>query len=105
MDEFRQDYRQTRAQWQEASGLPETQFQRQVAGYDQWVARANNASLGAQAAYDDWVPAFEALFRQQQARQPDAAAGQAWQSFYDEVRQLAKLPKAERHAQLKRYLP
>ena len=31
-------------------------------GYDAWVARANNASFGAQAAYDDLVPGFEALF-------------------------------------------
>ena len=105
MDSFRQAYRQTREQWQQASGLPEAQFQRQVAGYDQWVARANNASLGAQAAYDDWVPAFEALFLRQKALQPAGAPGQVWRAFYDEVQRLADLPQVERHAQLRRYLP
>ena len=105
MDSFRLAYRQTRDQWQQASGLPEALFQRQVAGYDQWVARANNASLGAQAAYDDWVPAFEALFQRQKERQPADAPGQAWRAFYHEVQRLADLPKAERHAQLMRYLP
>ncbi len=105
MQAFRQAYQNTRAQWQQASGLPPEQFQRQVAGYDQWVARANNASLGAQAAYDDWVPAFEALFLQQKAGQAGGAPGQQWLSFYDAVRRLADLPKNERHAQLRRYLP
>ncbi len=105
LDDFRAAYRQTRSQWQQASGLPEAQFQRQVAGYDQWVARVNNASLGAQAAYDDWVPAFEALFLHQKTQHSAGKSGQAWQAFYDEVQRLADLPKAERHAQLKRYLP
>lgn len=61
------------------------------AGYDTWVAQANNAALGAQAAYDELVPGFEALF---------AAQGQSWPHFYDAVRQLAKLPKTERIRQL-----
>ena len=61
-------------------------------GYDAWVAQANNASFGAQAAYDDLVPGFEALFERQ---------GLDWQRFYDAVRQLAELPKNERHEALK----
>jgi predicted aminopeptidase len=61
-------------------------------GYDRWVASANNAFFGAQAAYDELVPAFEALYRRE---------GGDWQRFYDAVRQLAALPKQERHRQLK----
>ena len=66
------------------------------AGYDAWVAQANNASFGAQAAYDQWVPAFEALFEQQ---------GQDFARFYDAVRVLAERPKAERSATLQALLP
>lgn len=62
------------------------------AAYDAWVARANNASFGAQAAYDDLVPGFEALFERE---------GRDWQRFYDAVQRLARLPKEERHAKLK----
>ncbi|MBL8343330.1 MAG: aminopeptidase [Rubrivivax sp.] len=61
------------------------------AGYDSWFARANNASLGVQAAYNDLVPQFERLFERQ---------GQDFERFYAEVRRLATLPKAERRAQL-----
>ncbi len=63
-----------------------------TSGYDAWVAQANNASFGAQAAYDDLVPGFEALFERQ---------GRDWQRFYDAVRQLAERPKGERHEALK----
>mgnify|MGYP005853394025 CR=1 FL=1 len=62
------------------------------AGYDGWFARANNAALGVQAAYDEFVPAFERLFE---------AAGGDFGRFYAEVRRLADLPKAERHATLR----
>ncbi len=61
------------------------------AGYDPWVARTNNASLAALAAYDDLVPGFEALF---------ARAGGDWNQFYDAVRKLAALPKQQRHQAL-----
>lgn len=57
------------------------------AGFDAWVAGANNAAFGAQAAYDELVPAFEALF---------AREGQQWPRFYDAVRRLATLPAPER---------
>lgn len=60
-------------------------------GYDAWVARANNASFGAQAAYDQWVPAFEALFERE---------GRNLARFYDAVRALARQPAAERQAAL-----
>ncbi|MDP3709354.1 MAG: aminopeptidase [Polaromonas sp.] len=62
------------------------------AGYDPWVARANNASLGALAAYDDLVPGFEALFERE---------GRHWPRFYDAVKRLAGLPEDERHNALK----
>jgi predicted aminopeptidase len=66
------------------------------AGYDAWVARANNASFGAQAAYDELVPAFMALFERE---------GQEFNRFYDAVRALAAQPKAARHAALGRLSP
>ncbi|MBC7940783.1 MAG: aminopeptidase [Chitinophagaceae bacterium] len=61
------------------------------AGYDGWVQRANNATLGVQAAYDDLVPAFERLFWQQ---------GGDFARFYAEVQRLAALPKDQRRARL-----
>ncbi len=60
-------------------------------GYDNWVAGANNASLGAQAAYDELVPQFEALFQRQ---------GRDWPAFYDAVKRIADLPAAERRRAL-----
>lgn len=65
------------------------------AGYDTWVAQANNAAFGAQAAYDDWVPAFEALF---------AREGRNWPRFYAAAKQLARNPEAERLQQLQALL-
>lgn len=62
------------------------------AGYDKWVLDANNASLGAQAAYDELVPQFEALYARQ---------GRDWKAFYDAVRRIAELPVAERRRALK----
>jgi predicted aminopeptidase len=61
------------------------------AGYDGWFARANNASFGVLAAYDELVPAFEALF--------DRCGGD-FPRFYGAVQGLAALPKAERRAKL-----
>ena len=88
MQDFRAQYAVLRERWL-------TQGAR-VEGYDRWVAQANNASFAAQAAYDAWVPAFEALFAQQ---------GQRWDAFYDAVRHLAALPQDERHARLRALLP
>lgn len=66
------------------------------AGYDPFVAQANNASFAAQAAYDGLVPAFEALFERE---------GRDFARFYDAVRTLAALPQEERRAQLRRLAP
>ena len=61
-------------------------------GYDLWVASANNAAFGAQAAYDDLVPGFVALFERE---------GRDYQRFYDAVTRLSKLPKDERQQALR----
>lgn len=61
------------------------------AGYDPWFERANNASLGVLAAYNELVPHFERLFERE---------GRDFPRFYAEVRRLADLPKAERRATL-----
>jgi predicted aminopeptidase len=62
------------------------------AGYDDWFARANNATLAVQAAYDSLVPGFERLFESE---------GQDFDRFYAAVRGLADLPRDERHARLR----
>ncbi|MBL8349214.1 MAG: aminopeptidase [Burkholderiaceae bacterium] len=59
--------------------------------YDDWFAKANNASLALQAAYDGDVPAFERLFELQ---------GRDFARFHAEVRRLAALPAAQRRATL-----
>jgi predicted aminopeptidase len=82
MADFRQGYAKLRAGW---AGP------RQGA-YDGWVARANNATFGAQAAYDELVPGFEALFERE---------GEDWPRFYAAVKRLAEMPKAERRQALR----
>ena len=79
MQRFRENYLQLKVSW---GGY---------AGYDPWVARANNASFGAQAAYDELVPGFEALFERE---------GRNWQRFYAAAKHLASLPEAERNSAL-----
>lgn len=79
MQQFRARYAELADGW----NLPPAQR----AAYDQWVARANNASFGAQAAYDELVPAFEALFEQ---------CHRDWPRFYDAVKSLAGQGAAER---------
>jgi predicted aminopeptidase len=66
------------------------------AGYDAYVNSANNATFGIQAAYTQWVPAFDALFEQQ---------GRDFRRFYAEVRRLAAKPQAERDAALQGLMP
>lgn len=61
------------------------------AGYDGWVARANNAAFGVMGAYNDFVAGFEQLFE---------ASGRDFARFHAEVRALAALPRAERRARL-----
>lgn len=96
MKNFRDQYATLRASWVVASGFAPELAERQLAGYDTWVANANNAALGALAAYDDLVPDFEALF-DRFAKE----SGSPWQGFYDAVKRLAKLTVAERKDQLK----
>ena len=61
-------------------------------GYDGWFARANNASFGVLAAYNELVPNFERLFERE---------GRDFTRFYDEVKRLAALPLAERRNALR----
>jgi predicted aminopeptidase len=61
------------------------------AGYDDWFAKANNASFGVLAAYNELVPEFETLFR---CHDGD------FRRFYAEVKRLAALPKDQRRARL-----
>ena len=61
-------------------------------GYDGWFGRANNASFGVLAAYNEWVPNFERLFERE---------GRDFKRFYAEVKRLAGLPKDERQATLR----
>lgn len=81
MQDFRDRYARLKSTWGGYSA------------YDAWVAGANNAAFGAQAAYDEGVPAFEALFERE---------GQDWRRFYDAVRRLAKMPATERARALKK---
>jgi predicted aminopeptidase len=61
------------------------------AGYDNWFAKANNASFGVLAAYNELVPDFEKLFD---------SSGRDFTRFYAAVQGLAALPKEERRAKL-----
>jgi len=86
MEEFRRRYAALRATWPgPRQGM-----------YDAWVARANNAAFGAQAAYDDLVPGFEALFERE---------GESWPRFYAAVKALAAQPKADRDQALRTPAP
>ena len=63
--------------------------------YDAWInAPMNNAKLLPFGLYDQWVPAFSALFKHVDGN---------WQAFYAEVERLAKLPAARRKAALRRW--
>ncbi len=84
LKEFRDEYARLRERW----GGDAARYR----GYDQWVATANNASFGTQAAYDELVPAFEALFVRE---------GSDWQRFYEAAKRLADMPKNLRHQKLK----
>jgi predicted aminopeptidase len=65
-------------------------------GYDAFFAKANNASLGIQAAYLDWVPALTALFERE---------GSDFERFYAASGRLAALPREEREATLRALVP
>lgn len=60
--------------------------------YDQWIAEGlNNAELVSVGTYNDCLPGFERLLRQEDDDLP---------RFYDAARELAREPKATRDAQL-----
>ena len=84
LQDFRARYAQLRAGWE---GDPA-----RWRATDRWVQEANNATFGADAAYDAWVPAFEALFERE---------GRDWRRFYDAVIRLGQMPRAQRHDLLK----
>jgi len=65
-------------------------------GYDPWVAQANNALFAVQAAYDEQVPAFLALFERE---------GRDFNRFFDAVRALARQPHGDRLAALRELIP
>ncbi|MFD0669052.1 aminopeptidase [Ramlibacter sp. MAHUQ-53] len=81
--DFRAQYAGLRAAW---GGDPA-----RLRPTDRWVEEANNASFGAQAAYDDLVPAFEALFERE---------GRDWRRFFAAVKELARLAQPERQRAL-----
>ena len=82
-ERLRKDYRQMRdSQW------------RGDKRFDSWVyAPMNNARLLPIGLYDQWVPSFEALFRQ---------VNGDWTMFYAAVEKLGALPKEARKAALLR---
>ena len=114
--EFQARYAQLRAQWlQQDEALLATeprrsQYLRGLAQTDEWVAKANNASFGALAAYDDWVPAFVEIWNQSQrdaaGHAPSASPSpHGWQVFYERVKDLAGLEPGPREQELCRHLP
>jgi predicted aminopeptidase len=83
MQQLRDEYAQLKQSW----GGQGQQF----SGYDRFIAQANNASLGAQAAYDELVPQFEAVFEKR---------GRDWKAFYQAIQSITPLPKDDRRAAL-----
>jgi predicted aminopeptidase len=64
------------------------------ARFDGWMSgEANNARLLPFGLYQAWVPAFEALFRQENGD---------WARFYGRVKELAELDEEERREQLEK---
>ena len=77
--ELQRDYAQLKQEW---GGF---------AGYDRFLADANNALLASFSLYHGLLPAMQRLFARQ---------GGDFDAFYAEVRRLAALPKSERDAAL-----
>ena len=83
-EHMRQQYRTLRDQQWAGNGR-----------YDAWVnTPLNNAKLLPFGLYDQWVPAFSALFRE---------SGGDWPRFYSAVEQLGKLPTAQRQTALRQW--
>jgi len=66
------------------------------AGYDPWVEQAGNPLFVTDDLYESLVPGFAALFERE---------GRDWQRFYDAVRPLPALPRAERRQRLQQLAP
>ncbi|NWC08867.1 aminopeptidase [Pseudomonas agarici] len=65
--------------------------------YDAWInSPLNNAKLLPFGLYDQWVPAFTALFRQ---------VNSDWPAFFTAVEKLGGLPVDERKAALRQLMP
>ncbi|WP_248768671.1 aminopeptidase [Pseudomonas sp. MWU12-2345] len=65
--------------------------------YDAWInGPLNNAKLLPFGLYDQWVPAFAALFKQ---------VNGDWPSFFKAVEKLGGLPVGERTAALRKLMP
>ena len=65
-------------------------------GYDRWFSQEmNNARLLAVATYNDYVPAFEVLFRE---------SGSSFEEFYLASLELSKLPLEERTERMQQLL-
>jgi predicted aminopeptidase len=85
IERLRQDYRQLRDNQWGGEGL-----------FDTWVqGPINNAKLLPFGLYEQWVPAFEALYNQE---------GRDWPRFYEAVRALGKLPVPARQQALQALL-
>jgi predicted aminopeptidase len=89
LQDFRQRYAALRQQWRPASQPSASNDA--WARLDDWVAQANNASFASLGLYEDWVPAFNAMFQQ---------ADGDWPRFYDAVRAVAALAPPARQAAL-----
>lgn len=85
-ERLRRDYRQMRdSQW----GGDKR--------YDAWInAPLNNAKLLPFGLYDQWVPAFAAVFKQ---------VNGDWSAFFSAVEKLGHLPIEERKAALQKLMP
>jgi predicted aminopeptidase len=107
--DFQSRYAQLRAQWLSAdtplltSDTLRQQYFERLAQTDDWVAHANNASFGALAAYDDWVPAMTHWWQQLQNGQP--ASPEGWKRFYAQMRELAAMKPEQRQQQLCAHQP
>jgi predicted aminopeptidase len=83
--ELEEDFRRLRETW---GGFP---------GYDHWFSqKPNNALLASVSIYSRRVPAFQALLAREDGD---------LERFYDAVRRMARLDKAERTAALEHLMP
>lgn len=81
LQDLRHDYAEMKSRWDGYSG------------YDSWFASdLNNAKLNSVANYYDYVPGFEQLL---------AINGGKLEKFYQAAKELSKLPKEQRHQQLR----